>query len=84
MTASITDRAHSHGDFGASWAVGAAKRILNYLRERADAGVDRSRFAGLSPRALADVGMTAAERASILGFEEPARDPWAPVVLHRL
>ena len=37
-----------------------------------------------SPRALDDVGMTAAERAAILGFEEPARDPWSPVVLHRL
>ena len=60
------------------------KRILNHLRERADAAVDRSRFAALSPRALDDVGMTAAERAAILGFEEPARDPWSPVVLHRL
>jgi uncharacterized protein YjiS (DUF1127 family) len=84
MTASITNRTHSHADFGVSWAVGPAQRILNHLRERADAAADRSRFAKLSPRALDDVGITAAERAAILGFEEPARDPWAPVVLHRL
>ena len=84
MTASITNWAHSHADFGVSWAAGQVKRILNHLRERADAATDRSRFAALPPRALADVGMTAAERAAILGFEEPAHDPWAPVVLHRL
>jgi hypothetical protein len=84
MTASITNRAHSHADFGASWAIGPVKRILNHLRERADAAANCSRFAELSPRALADVGMTAAERVAILGFEDPARDPWSPVVLHRL
>jgi len=84
MTASITNRAHSHADFGVSWADGLMKRILNHLRERADAAVDRSRFAGLSSRTLDDVGMTAAERAAILGFGAPAHDPWAPVVLHRL
>ena len=84
MTAWITNWAHSHGDFGVSWAPGPAKRILDHLRERADAAADRSRFAGLSPRALDDVGMTAADRAAILGFEEPAPHPWAPVVLHRL
>jgi hypothetical protein len=84
MTASITNRAHSHGDFGVSWAAALMKRILNHLREHADAAVDRSRFAALSPSALADVGMTAADRAAILGFEEPACNPWAPVVLHRL
>jgi uncharacterized protein YjiS (DUF1127 family) len=84
MTASITNRAHSHGDFGVSWAAAQGKRILNHLRERADAAAERRQFAGLSPRALSDVGVTAAERAAILGFEEPARDPWSPVVLHRL
>lgn len=84
MTASITDRAHSHADFGVSWAISLGKRILNHLRERADAAVDRGQFAALSPRALDDVGVTAAERAAILGFEEPARDPWSPVVLNRL
>jgi uncharacterized protein YjiS (DUF1127 family) len=84
MTASITNRAHSHVDFGVSWAAALRKRILNHLRERADEAADRSRFAELSPRALADIGMTAAERVAILGFEGPASDPWAPVVLHRL
>jgi hypothetical protein len=84
MTVSITNRAHSHADFGVSWAVGLAQRILNHLRERSDAAVDRSRFAALSPRALADAGVTAAERAAVLGFEEQACDPWSPVVLHRL
>jgi uncharacterized protein YjiS (DUF1127 family) len=84
MTVSITNRAHFHAEFGVSWAASMVKRILNHLRERADAAADRSRFAELSPRALDDVGITAAERAAILGFEEPARDPWAPVVLHRL
>jgi hypothetical protein len=84
MTASITNRAHSHGDFGVSWAASLAKRILNHLRERADAAAERSRFAALKPSALDDVGVTAAERAAILGFEEQACDPWSPVVLHRL
>ena len=84
MTASITNRTHSDADFGVSWAAGLVQRILNHLRERADAAVDRSRFAALSPRALDDVGVTAAERAAILGFDEPAPDPWAPVVLHRV
>jgi hypothetical protein len=84
MTVSITNRAHSHADFGVSWAAAQMKRILNHLREHADAAIDRTRFAALSPRALADVGVTAAERNAILGFEEPAHDPWAPVVLHRL
>jgi len=84
MTALITNRSHSHGDFGVSWAASPAKRILDHLRERADAAADRSRFAGLPPRALDDAGVTAAERAAILGFEEPAPGPWTPVVLHRL
>jgi len=84
MTASITNRTYSHADFGASWAASLVKRILNHLRERADEAADRSRFSELSPRAHADVVMTAAERVAILGFEDPARDPWAPALLHRL
>ena len=58
MTALITNRSHSHGDFGVSWAASPAKRILDHLRERADAAADRSRFAGLPPRALDDAGVT--------------------------
>ncbi len=79
MTAFITNRAHSHADLGVSWAVGLVKRILNELGERAGAAVDRSRLAALPPRYLDDVGMTVAERAAILGYDEPALDPWALV-----
>ena len=79
MTAFITNRAHSHADLGVSRVVGQAKRILNHLGERADAAVDRSRLAALPRRYLDDVGMTVADRAAILGYEEPALDPWALV-----
>jgi len=79
MTSIITNRAHSHADLGVSWAVGLVKRILNELAERADAAVDRSRLAALPRRYLDDVGMTVADRAAILGYEEPALDPWALV-----
>jgi hypothetical protein len=77
MTASTTNLAHSQADFGISSAVSVVKRILNQLAERAEAAVDRSRLASLSPRYLDDVGMTLGERAAILGHEEPAHDPWA-------
>ncbi|HKI14425.1 MAG TPA: hypothetical protein VKA12_05345 [Roseiarcus sp.] len=79
MTSIITNRAHSHADLGVSWAVGLVKRILNELAERADAAVDRSRLAALPRRYLDDIGMTVADRAAILGYEEPALDPWALV-----
>jgi hypothetical protein len=79
MTAFITNRANSHADLGASWAAGLVKRILNELAERADAAGDRSRLAALPRRYLDDVGMTVADRAAILGYEEPAFDPWALV-----
>ena len=84
MTASSTNLAHSHADFGISSALGFVKRILNQLGERADAAIDRGRLAALSPRYLDDVGMTVGERAGILGYEEPARDPWALVTTQRL
>ena len=84
MTASTTNLAHSHADFGVSSAVGFVKRILNQLGERAGAAVDRSRLAALAPRYLDDVGMTVGERAAILGYEEPVRDPWALVTTQRL
>jgi len=61
MTASTTNLAHSHADFGVSSAVGFVKRILNQLGERAGAAVDRSRLAALAPRYLDDVGLTVAE-----------------------
>jgi hypothetical protein len=84
MTASTTNLAHSHADFGVSSAVAFMKRFLNHLGERAGAAVDRSRLAALSPRYLDDVGMTVGERAAILGYEEPARDAWALVATQRL
>ncbi len=77
MTSIITNRAHSPADLGVSWAVGLVKRILNELAERADAAVDRSRLAALPQHYLDDVGMTVADRATILGYEESALDPWS-------
>jgi hypothetical protein len=77
MTAFITNRAHSHADLGVSGVVGRVKRILNHLGERADAAADRSRFAALPRRYLDDVGVTVAERAVILHYEETALDPWS-------
>ena len=84
MTASTSNLVHSHADFGTSSAFGFVKRILNQLGEVAEGAVDRSRLAALSPRYLDDVGMTVGERAAILGYEEPARDPWALVATQRL
>ena len=84
MTASSANLAHSHGEFGVSRAGAIVKGILNRLRERAEAAVDRSRLAALPLRYLDDVGMTVGERAAILGFEAPARDPWALAAIERL
>ena len=84
MTASSTNLAHSHGDFGVSRAFAVVKGFLNQLAERAEAAVDRSRLAALPLRYLDDVGMTVSERAAILGYETPARDPWALIAIQRL
>ena len=77
MTAFITNRAHSYADLGVSGAVRWVRRILNHLADRADAAIERSRFAALPRRYLDDVGMTADERAAILHCEESALDPWS-------
>jgi len=84
MTASTANVSHSHADFGISLAVRSLKRILNQLRERAEAAIDRSRLAALPRRYLDDVGMTVGERAAILGYEEPGLDPWALAATQRL
>ena len=84
MTALSSNLAHSRANFGVSSAAEFVKRILNQLAERANAAVDRSRFAALPLRYLDDVGMTVGERAAILGYEEPARDPWALAATGRL
>jgi hypothetical protein len=84
MTALITNCGQSRADFGVSRAIDRVRRILNHLGERSDAAVDRSRFAALPRRYLDDVGMTVSERAAILGFEEPPRDPRTQLVFQRL
>ena len=84
MIASSANLAHSHGDVGVSRAGAIVKEFLNRLRERAEVAVDRSRLAALPLRCLDDVGMTVGERAAILGFETPTRDPWALLAIQRL
>ncbi len=84
MTASSANLVHSHGQFGASRVGAIVKGILNRLSERAEAAVDRTRLAALPLRYLDDVGMTVGERAAILGFEAPARDPSALAAIGRL
>jgi len=73
---------HSHRDFGFSLAVTVCKQILNAARERRAVAAERSRFAALPQRYLDDVGMTAAERAAALGYEEPMLDGWRVVASH--
>ena len=77
--AGSTDR---HIDFGTAGVVRFCKQILNAVSERAAVAADRRRFAVLSPRQLDDIGMTAAERAAILGYEEPTTDGWRIVASH--
>jgi uncharacterized protein YjiS (DUF1127 family) len=84
VTVSSANIAYSRSDLGFSWAGAIWKEILNQLAERAQAVADRGRLAALPLRHLDDIGMTRAERAAILGFEEAARDPWALVAIQRL
>lgn len=84
MTVSSPNIAYSRADLGLSWAGAIWKGILNQLSGRAQAAADRGRLAALPLRHLDDIGMTGGERAVILGYEEPARDPWALVATHRL
>jgi len=58
------------------------KQILNAVRAHAAIAAERSRFAGLSQRYLDDVGVTAAERAAALGYEDEALDGWRVVASH--
>ena len=59
-----------------------SKHFLNALAERAAVATDRSRFAALPQRYLDDVGMTEAERAAALGFDESSLDGWRVVASH--
>ncbi len=58
------------------------KQILNALAARAAAATERSRFAALPARYLDDVGMTEAERAAALGYDESNLDGWRVVASH--
>ncbi|HKN31453.1 MAG TPA: hypothetical protein VJY34_27690 [Roseiarcus sp.] len=73
---------HHNIEFGASGVVRVGKRILNAIAERASGAADRSQFAALPAKYLDDVGMTAAERAAALGYEEPTTDGWRVVASH--
>lgn len=84
MTASSANLVHSPGEFGGSRVGAIVKGFLNRLSERAEAAVDRGRLAALPLRYLDDVGMTVGERAAILGYDGPARDPWALAAIERL
>ena len=59
-----------------------SKQILNALAERAAAAAEISRFAALPSRYLDDVGMTEADRAAVLGYDEPCGDGWRVVASH--
>ena len=67
-------------DFGFAAIVPTSKWILNGLRELAATAADRSRFASLPRRYLDDVGITVAERAATLRYEEPAFGAWQAIV----
>jgi hypothetical protein len=58
------------------------KQILNALATRAAAATERSRFAALPSRYLDDVGMTEAERAAALGYDESNLEGWRIVASH--
>ena len=79
MSAFTSNLTHSYGDSALSRATSLRKRFLNRLTLQTGAAVDRRRFASLSRRYLDDVGVTLAERAEILGYEEPRKDPWSVV-----
>ena len=82
MRAFAVGSAHHHFDFGLSGALRIGKRILNSVAERASIAADRSQFAALPPRYLDNIGVTAAERAAILGYEESTTDGWRVVASH--
>lgn len=63
-------------------ALRVGKRILNGIAAAARAAAERSRFAALPARYLDDVGMTEAERAAALGYEEPTTDGWRLIASH--
>ena len=73
---------HSFSDAAVFGGFRMGKQFLNKLAARAADAADRSRFAALPSRYLDDVGMTEAERAKALGYEEPVLDGWRLVASH--
>ena len=82
MVAYVAGSGGSFGGVGAWGPFAIGKHILNALTERAAAASERSRFAVLPSRYLDDVGMTEAERAAALGYEELVVDGWRVVASH--
>ena len=82
MAAYVAGSANSYREMGLAGGLRIGKQILNTLGERAAAASERSRFAALPSRYLDDVGMTEAERAAVLGYEEPIVDGWRVVASH--
>ncbi len=82
MTGYVARSDASHRDLGLAGGLQAGKQFLVALVARAAAAAERSRFAALPSRYLDDVGMTEAERAAVLGYEETAVDGWRVVASH--
>ena len=82
MTGYVASSDHSHREMGLVGRLQAGKQFLNALAARAIAAAERSRFAALPSRYLDDVGMTEAERAAAVGYEEPTVDGWRVVASH--
>jgi hypothetical protein len=82
MGAYAASSTHHNAEFGFSGVVRFCKQILNAFAERAAVAADRSRFAALPARHLDDIGMTASERAAVLGYDESTIDPWRVLASH--
>ncbi len=76
MGAHLAESTHPAADFGFSWGLRVSKQILNAIAASAASAADRSQFAALPVRYLDDVGLTEAERAAALGYDDPLLDPW--------
>ena len=82
MSGYVLGSGHFFSDATVFGGLRMGKQFLNAIASRAADAADRSRFAALPSRYLDDVGMTAAERAAALGYEEPTTDGWRVVASH--